>query len=69
MQHANAVTVPVYWYFYCNFQQNIASFVLCMQIQTLCYRLGPIAVMLLFVGALWRSRNFFREEALEVVVK
>jgi len=26
MQHANAVITPVYWYFHCDFQQNIALF-------------------------------------------
>jgi len=69
MQHVNAVITPAYWYFHCDFQQNIALFV---QYQSLCYCCYSLTHRVLQ----WRYRKLFflqggdtgREVTVETVV-
>jgi len=53
MQHVNAAITPVYWYFHCDFQQNIALF--CV--------ISNFVLLLLFADAScllqWRYKIFF----------
>jgi len=71
MQHMNAVITPVYWYFHCDFQQNIALF--CV--------ISDFVLLLLFADAScliqWRYRKLFffagrdtgREVTVDIVVE
>jgi len=72
MQHVNAVITPVYWYFYYDFQQNIALFC----------AISEFVLLLLFADAscliqwLYRKMFFFlrggdtgREVTVETVVE
>jgi len=69
MQHVNALITPVYWYFHCDFQQNIAVFC----------AISEFVLLLLFADAScsiqWRYRKLFfssgrgREVTVETVVK
>ena len=71
VQHVNAVITPVYWYFHCDFQQNMALFC----------AISECVLLLLFADAScliqWRYRKLFflqggdtgREVAVETVVE
>jgi len=39
-QHANAITMSDYWYFHCDFQQNIALFCTISNFVLCCYSLA-----------------------------
>jgi len=56
MQHANAILMPVYWCFYCDFQQNIALFC----------TLSDFVLLLLFADAscLPQLRSIFTRDSM-----
>jgi len=62
MQQVNAVITPVYWYFHCDFQQNIALFC----------AISEFLLLLLFADAscltvaIQKIVFFFREGTLDV---
>ena len=74
MQHVNAVITPVYWYFHCDFQQNIALFCAISEFVLLLLFAEPDASCLIQ----WRYRKLFfflqggdsgREVTVEIVVE
>jgi len=65
-QHASAIVTPVYWYFHCDFQQNIALFCAISDFVLLFYSLTQSRSRKLFF---FRGGDIGREQTVEMMVK